>query len=86
MLAIGLSALLFLAGGAFIDFITKSEPVRQMARQTLPYAAVTPLAGALAFTLDGIYVGATWNGAMRNLMALALACSRPVVGVAAARR
>lgn len=74
VLAIGLSALLFLAGGAFIDFITKSEPVRLMARQFLPYAAVTPLAGALAFTFDGIYVGATWNGAMRNLMALALAC------------
>ena len=74
MLALGMSALLFLAGGAFIDFMTTSAPVREMARQFLPYAAVTPLAGALAFTFDGVYVGATWNSAMRNLMAVALAC------------
>lgn len=74
VLAVGMCAALFLAGGAFIDFMTRSEPVREMARQFLPYAAVTPLAGALAFTFDGVYVGATWNSAMRNLMALALAC------------
>ncbi|MFC2252962.1 MATE family efflux transporter [Labrys portucalensis] len=73
-LAIGMSAVLFAAGGAFIDFMTTSTSVRELARQFLPYAAVTPIAGALAFTFDGVYVGATWNAAMRNLMALALAC------------
>lgn len=73
-LAFVMSAVLFTAGGAFIDFMTTSLAVREMARQFLPYAAVTPIAGALAFTFDGVYVGATWNAAMRNLMALALAC------------
>ncbi|WP_454815642.1 MATE family efflux transporter [Labrys neptuniae] len=73
-LAIGMSALLFVAGGAFIDFMTTSTSVRELARQFLPYAAITPVAGALAFTFDGVYVGATWNAAMRNLMAVALAC------------
>ncbi|MGJ4857337.1 MATE family efflux transporter [Labrys sp. La1] len=73
-LAIGMSALLFVAGGAFIDFMTTSTSVRELARQFLPYAAITPVAGALAFTFDGVYVGATWNAAMRNLMVVALAC------------
>ncbi|MBP0577867.1 MATE family efflux transporter [Labrys sp. LIt4] len=73
-LAIAMSAVLFAAGGAFIDFMTTSASVRELARQFLPYAAVTPIAGALAFTFDGVYVGATWNAAMRNLMAVALAC------------
>ncbi|GLS18439.1 MATE family efflux transporter [Labrys miyagiensis] len=74
VLAVAMSLLLFAAGGAFIDFMTKSAPVREEARLFLPFAAVTPLAGALAFTFDGVYVGATWNGAMRNLMLVALAC------------
>ncbi|MDQ0392584.1 MATE family efflux transporter [Labrys monachus] len=73
-LAVTMSALLFLAGGTFIDFMTKSTPVREEARHFLAYAAMTPIAGALAFTFDGIYIGATWNAAMRNLMIVALAC------------
>ena len=47
--------------------------MRLEARAFLGYAALTPLAGSLAFTFDGVYIGATWNGAMRNLMLLALA-------------
>jgi MATE family multidrug resistance protein len=72
-LAGGMSLLLYLAGGLFIDLMAKSPEVQAMARAFLPYAAATPLAGALAFTYDGIYVGATWNAAMRNMMILSLA-------------
>jgi len=54
--------------------------MREEARTFLPYAALTPLAGSLAFTFDGVYVGATWNAAMRNMMLLALVFYfRPVV-------
>jgi MATE family multidrug resistance protein len=74
LLAVGMSALLFLAGGAFIDFMARSAAVREEARHFLGYAAFAPVAGSLAFTFDGVYIGATWNGAMRNLMVLALAC------------
>ena len=68
-----LSLSLFLGGGLAIDAIAKSDIVRAEARQFLPYAALTPLAGSLAFTFDSVFVGATWNAAMRNLMLLALA-------------
>ena len=68
-----MSLLLFTAGGLFIDGMARSAEVQTAARQFLPYAALTPLAGSLAFTFDGVYVGATWNGAMRNLMLAALA-------------
>ena len=46
--------------------------MRSFARQFLPFAALSPLIGAAAFAFDGIYVGATWTAAMRNLMLLAL--------------
>ncbi len=67
------SIVAFLGGGAFIDFVSTSEPVRAYARAYLPYAALTPLLGALAFEFDGVYIGATWTREMRNLMLLALA-------------
>ena len=46
--------------------------MRAYARAYLPYAALTPLLGALAFEFDGVYIGATWTREMRNLMLLAL--------------
>jgi MATE family multidrug resistance protein len=72
-LAVAMSALLFAAGGFFIDFMTPNTAVRDQAHHFIVYAALTPLAGSLAFTFDGVYIGATWNTAMRNLMILALA-------------
>lgn len=67
-------SLLFLAGGdRFIDAITTNPEVRAVARQFLPYAALTPVVAACAFAFDGIYIGATWTRAMRNLMLAALA-------------
>ncbi|WP_375463999.1 MATE family efflux transporter [uncultured Methylobacterium sp.] len=67
-------SLLALTGGhAFIDFVTTSEPVRAVARRYLVLAALAPLVAALPFAYDGIYIGATWTRAMRNLMLAALA-------------
>jgi MATE family multidrug resistance protein len=65
--------LAFIGGRVFIDFISTNEAVRVYARAYLPYAALTPLLGALAFEFDGVYIGATWTREMRNLMLLALA-------------
>ena len=53
--------------------MTASAEVRRVARDYLLYAALTPVAGALAFTYDGIYIGATWTRDMRNLMLVSLA-------------
>ncbi len=72
-LAAGMSLALYLSGHAVIAFMTTNAEVRATAGVFLVYAALTPLAGAHAFTYDGIYVGATWNSAMRDLMLIALA-------------
>ena len=66
-------ALLFLAiGGPFIDSVSTNEAVRAAARADLLPAALAPFVAALPFAYDGIYIGATWTRAMRNLMLGAL--------------
>lgn len=66
------SAILFLAGPVIIDFVTISPDVRAGARVYLVWAALTPLAGAIAFEFDGVYIGATWSRQMRNMMLISL--------------
>jgi MATE family multidrug resistance protein len=66
-------ALFFFGGGPFIDFVSTNADVRAYAREFLIFAALTPLFGAAAFAFDGIYTGATWTVAMRNLMVMAFA-------------
>lgn len=74
-LGLGLFATLgFVATGpAFIAFLTTSGDVRAAASEVLLFAAVTPLVGAVAFAFDGLYIGAGWTRALRNLMLVALA-------------
>lgn len=60
------------AGGPLIDGITTNHDVRAAARSWLPLAAAAPLVAALPFAFDGIYIGATWSRAMRDLMLAAL--------------
>ena len=60
------------AGGALIDLMTTAEPVRERAREFLPWVALAPLAGLPAFMLDGIFIGATRTRDMRNGMAISL--------------
>ncbi len=67
-------SLLALVGGSmFIDIVSTSASVRETARLYLPFAALTPLCGAMAFEFDGVFIGATWTRDMRNLMLGALA-------------
>ncbi len=67
------SLLALVGGGAFIDIVSTRDGVRHFAREYLPYAALTPLVGALAFEFDGVFIGATWTRDMRNLMLASLA-------------
>lgn len=62
-----------LFGDTIINFMTTAEEVRSVAGQYLPWAAVTAITGALAFQMDGIFIGATWSREMRNMMLLAFA-------------
>ena len=68
---LALSVLFLAGGGPFIDAVTTSPAVRAAARLDIGLAAATPFVGAAAFAFDGVYVGATWTAAMRNLMLLA---------------
>jgi MATE family multidrug resistance protein len=63
------ASLAFFAGGpALIDFMTTAEAVRSEAKRYIAYAALTPFTGVAAFLMDGVFIGATWSGAMRNCM------------------
>jgi putative MATE family efflux protein len=67
-----LTGLLVMAvGGSVIDFLTTSAPVRAIAYEHLPWAALTALTGCPAFLMDGVFIGATWSHAMRNRMLMA---------------
>jgi MATE family multidrug resistance protein len=68
---LAVSAIFLTGGGFFIDFVSTNPDVRAHAREYLVFAAVTPLFGAAAFAFDGIYTGATWTKAMRDLMVIA---------------
>lgn len=70
---VAVAALFLAGGGAFIDAVTTNPQVRAAARADLLPAALAPLVAALPFAFDGIYIGATWTRAMRNLMLCALA-------------
>ncbi len=67
------SLALLLGGESVIAVITTSPEVRAAATDYLPWAALTALTGVLAFQMDGIYIGATWSSAMRNMMLLSFA-------------
>ena len=60
-------------GQPLIRMMTVSEDVRTLAYTYLPWAAITPLCGVLAFQMDGVFIGATWSHDMRNMMLLSLA-------------
>jgi MATE family multidrug resistance protein len=68
-----MTLLFLLAGGALIDLMTTAEAVRADARGHLVFAALVPVAGTLAYQMDGVFIGATWSADMRNMMLLSLA-------------
>lgn len=57
---------IYFGGPSVIDVLTPALDVRQSARTYLPYCALVPLLGAGAWQLDGIFIGITRTGAMRN--------------------
>ncbi|MBB3916342.1 MATE family efflux transporter [Rhizobium fabae] len=67
------SAFFFFAGPWLISVLTTSPEVQHAAETYLPWAAVTGLTGALAFLMDGVFIGATWSVDMRNRMLMSFA-------------
>lgn len=70
--ALALSAFVYFAGPLLIDALTTAPDVRAAARIYLPWAALVPSIAVWCFLLDGIFIGATRTGEMRNAMAAAL--------------
>ena len=68
-----LSLLFLLAGPILIDALTTNDAVRETARLYLPWAAATAVVGAVAFQMDGVYIGATWSREMRDWMLVSTA-------------
>lgn len=67
------SLLIYVFGGWGIEMLTKDIAIQDMAKTYLPYCAAVPLLGAAAFQLDGIFIGTTRTGEMRNAGIAALA-------------
>jgi len=70
--ALVVSVAVLVLGPWLIDTMTTSPEVRAAARLYLPYAALVPLAGTLAYQMDGVFIGATWSAEMRNMMLVSL--------------
>lgn len=61
------------AGTPLLKMMTDDADVIGLGQEYLPWLLVMPLVGCAAFTWDGIYVGATASGSMRNAGLLSLA-------------
>jgi MATE family multidrug resistance protein len=67
----GLFALAYLlAGRPLIGLLTSQPELIELTAAFLPWLIVSPLLSFWSFLFDGVFVGATWAGAMRNTMAL----------------
>ncbi len=80
-ICVGIASVYTLFGEAAIDLMTTAPEVRAEARVFLPYAVAAPLLGLAPFMLDGVFIGATRTGDMRNMMALSLALYALAVAV-----
>lgn len=71
---LGASAVLIVAtfafGASLIDAVAASSPVAETAKRYVGWVAILPIAGAVAYILDGIFIGANWTADIRNLMVL----------------
>ncbi|RCW87547.1 MATE family efflux transporter [Phyllobacterium bourgognense] len=72
LLATAMALFFLVFGDAIVAFLIKSDEVQEMASLYLPWAALAPVVGLLAFHMDGVFIGATWSRDMRNMMILSL--------------
>ncbi len=68
MFALVYALMFFVAGSDIIGLLTDIEALRITAASYLPLMVLMPLAGHWCFLFDGVFVGLTRSGAMRNTM------------------
>jgi multidrug resistance protein, MATE family len=67
------SVVIWIFGSQLIALLTVNGDVQRLAVVYLPWAALTPLLGAICFQFDGIFTGALATRDMRNMMVVSLA-------------
>ena len=67
-----LSLAFWIVGPAIIDLLTNVTGVRIAAREYLPWVIAAPVLSLWCYLLDGIFIGATRTGEMRNAMIFSL--------------
>jgi putative MATE family efflux protein len=73
MVLASVMAIFFLVfGNDIVALLIKSTEVQAMAAIYMPWAALAPVVGLLAFHMDGVFIGATWSRDMRNMMIVSL--------------
>ena len=71
--AAGFAVVYFLAGGPVIAGLTDLPEVREVAGTYLAWAAPLPIVAVWSYLLDGMFIGATWTGALLKAMVLSFA-------------
>jgi len=66
--AIVMALAFFVFGSSIINVMTTAEDVRAVSYEYLPWMVLGPLAGVVAWMLDGVFIGATRTADMRNMM------------------
>lgn len=64
----GLTLLFWITGESLVALLTTDEAIRAAAEPYIGWAALACFSGALAFLMDGVFIGATWSSTMRNMM------------------
>ncbi len=72
-ICVGLAVAFAVFGPAIIHTMTTAPEVQTAARAYLPYMVAAPVVGVAAWMLDGVFIGATRTGDMRNMMVLSAA-------------
>lgn len=73
LMALLFTALYFGAGDMILGILTDDMSVRERAGEFLPWAVTVPLAGFMAFSCDGIFIGAGMTRRMLGSVAVAMA-------------
>lgn len=67
-LAVLFMAVYYYAGPWMVRVMTSDRAVMEMSSEYIPWLLLMPVVGCIAFTWDGIYIGATASRKMRNSM------------------
>lgn len=78
IISIPFSAIYFLAGDYLLMLLTNNKDLIIYAREFMPWVVAIPIVSFVSFLWDGIYIGATASGAMRNTMLVATLVFFPV--------